>query len=147
MRRCQTTRSLTARARVYELPRSEPATALPANYPPPYISPYMQEQAALKREHNELLRALLAKKEREPPSPPEPTPQPESAPSAEPKEPFSYEALRALFRRSKGTDSVRNRDVAKETADACFGLSVKGELIRLALAAEGIKGKPGPRKT
>jgi hypothetical protein len=106
----------------------------------------------LLREQNELIKASLAQKERErelvdvlrpahsPPSSFKP------APAGEPKEPFSEKALLALFRRLKGNPSVRNRDIAKDTAEKHFGVTIEVKQIWAARHDAGIKGKPGAPK-
>jgi hypothetical protein len=130
-------------ARVTELPTPGPSATMPdsAVYPPRFVGG--QERAL--REETEVLRALLAQKGREALSPPEP------AASAgqladETKELFSEKALLALFDRLKGDPSVRNRDIAKETAEGHFGVTIEVKQIRQALADAGIKGKPGAPK-
>ena len=98
----------------------------------------LRAQLAAEERERELVKAL--RPARSPPSPFKP------APAVEPKEPFSEKALLALFRRRKGDPSVRNRDIAKKTAEEHFGVTIEVKQIWAARRDAGIEGKPGRPK-
>jgi hypothetical protein len=79
------------------------------------------------------------------PEPAQSTPAPVPV-ASEPKEPFSEKALLAFLSGRKGHPSVRNRDIAKETAEKHFGVEIEHKQVRAALTAAGIKGEPGAPK-
>jgi hypothetical protein len=86
-----------------------------------------------------------------PPDPPKPSERPGTAPPAEdkplaPKPPFSESALIKFFRGLKGDPSIKNRNIARSTAQNHFGVKIKYKESDHARKIAGAESRPGRPK-